>query len=91
MASQILPRDIYMGYNEAPTERIEMFFYFELTENNVDFAAAINNGLRPSVLDEAGKRQYFIVYEDGETPNDIVSIESYHSIAPNGRLVVISM
>jgi hypothetical protein len=48
-------------------------FYFQLTEANAEFAALLNEGVRPQVLNEEGKIQYFIVYTDGR-PNEILGL-----------------
>jgi hypothetical protein len=47
-------------------------YYFLLTEANVNFAAKLNDGVRPDVLDEAGFTRYFVVYTD-DRPNEIYS------------------
>jgi|tagenome__1003787_1003787.scaffolds.fasta_scaffold12581099_1 hypothetical protein len=47
-------------------------WYFRITEANADFAALLNDGVRPSVLDEEGDIQFFVVYAD-DRPNEIHS------------------
>lgn len=50
-----------------------MPYFFLLTTENVKFAALLNNGVVPSVLDEDGRIQYFVAYDDGR-PSEIYSL-----------------
>lgn len=56
-------------------------YYFELQEDNVDFAAILNEGVRPKVRDEDGAHQVFIVYTDGR-PNEIARVEDVSAYEP---------
>jgi hypothetical protein len=64
-----------------------MSYFFLLTEDNVKFAALLNGGVVPSVLDKDGNNQYFVVYDDGR-PNEIHKWSAPLEIRLSGTNVV---
>lgn len=52
-------------------------YYFKITEDNLDFITEINGGVRPTVLDEDGHEQYYVVNLKDQ-PNQIISRGVFH-------------
>jgi hypothetical protein len=78
-----------MVFNETHYERKAMY-YLKITPQTLDFITEINGGVRPTLRDETGNDQYYIVNVNDE-PNEIVSrndFERMRNLVKNGTRII---
>lgn len=65
-------------------------YYFQITDKTVDFATEINDGVRPTILDEEGDAQFYIVNLKNQ-PNEIISrgdFQDMRDLVMNGTRII---